>query len=368
MRIVVSGRVAGTPHQGGAVWAVLQYVLGLGRLGHDVWLVEETEIITASRESFFRAVAEEFLLVERAALLERGTRRSVGMAYQAVLAAAAGADLLLNLSGTLRDEVLLEAIPLRVYVDLDPAFTQLWHAQGVDVGLEPHHRFATVGTALAAGTSVVPTLGIRWLATRPPVVLERWRPAGTVQRDFTTVANWRSYGSIEHDGIVYGQKAHSLRELIQLPTMASGSFQLALSIHADETRDLLALRAHGWGLLDPRVVAGTPAAYSAFIGSSRAELGVAKAGYVTSACGWFSDRSACYLASGRPVVAQETGFSKDLPTGEGLLSFATVDQAVACIEAVNGDWARHAAAARELAEAYFDSDLVLSHLLESVTA
>jgi hypothetical protein len=190
-----------------------------------------------------------------------------------------------------------------------------------------------------------------------------------VRRDaLTTVGNWRSYGSIERDGVHYGQRAHSLREVVELPRRTTERFELALAIHPDEHRDLEALSGNGWHLVDPAQVAGTPSAYREFVQRSKGELGVAKSGYVRSRCGWFSDRSCCYLASGRPVVAQETGFSDFVPTGEGLLAFENVDDAASAVEALRHDYARHARAAREFAEEHLDSDVVLGRLLERVDA
>ena len=185
---------------------------------------------------------------------------------------------------------------------------------------------------------------------------------------FTSVGQWRSYGPVEHAGVRYGQRAHSMRELIALPQRTRARLELALAIHPDEAPDLEALAANGWEVLDPDQAAGTPARYRDFIRASKAELGVAKSGYVASRCGWFSDRSACYLASGRPVVAQETGFSAYLEAGEGLLSFASLDEAVEAIAEVECDWERHARAARAMAEERLDSDRVLARLLERVVA
>jgi hypothetical protein len=202
--------------------------------------------------------------------------------------------------------------------------------------------------------------------------LEHWPVAGPSVADanaaLTTVGNWRGYGSIEHGGVVYGQKAHSLRLLLSLPTRTRERFLLALAIHPDERQDLDALAANGWQLADPAEVAGTPARYRSFIQGSKAELGIAKSGYVNSRCGWFSDRSICYLASGRPVLAQETGFSGFLPTGAGLFAFETAEDVLAAIEAMNGDYPYHARVARALAEEHFDSDKVLTRLLQRVGA
>jgi hypothetical protein len=235
--------------------------------------------------------------------------------------------------------------------------------------LESHNRFVTVGLSIGSPTCRVPTCGRHWIATLQPIVLTHWPQGREIRYDgLTTVGNWRGYGSIEHDGEFFGQKAHSLREFMTLPQHTDENFLLALAIHPDETSDRRALSHHGWQLAEPRDVAATPARYRDFIQCSKGELGIAKSGYVKSKCGWFSDRSVCYLASGRPVIAQETGFSRHLPTGEGLFAFATVDDAVRCIDAMNEDYAGHSAAARRLAEAYFQSNKVLRRLLQRVGA
>jgi glycosyltransferase involved in cell wall biosynthesis len=283
-----------------------------------------------------------------------------------VLRAARDADVLVNVSGMLADERVLEQVPVRVYLDLDPAFNQLWHAvDGIDMRFGAHTHFVTVGQSIGSPDCPVPTCGLEWLPTLQPVVLERWPYANGVVHDAaTTVGNWRGYGSVEHDGVFYGQKAHSLRQLLDLPARTREQLLLALAIHPAETPDLEALAAARWELLDPADVAATPEDYQAFVQGSKAELGIAKSGYVLSRCGWFSDRSACYLASGRPVVAQDTGFPRHLPTGEGLLAFSTVDEAAAALDEVGADYERHRRAARALAEEHFDSDRVLTSLLE----
>ncbi len=256
MRILVAGMVAANPHQGGATWAILQYVLGLEQLGHEVWLVDPAEKPGARATAYFAA-------------LDLGPRAFLGPYAGPV------PDVLLNVSGMLRDERVLDEAPIRVYLDLDPVFNQLWHLQGVDAGLGGHTHYVTVGRR-------VPATGHEWIPTLPPVVLDRWPIAGRIEMDaFTTVANFRAYGSIEHDGVRYGQKAHSLRPLVDLPRRTDERFALALDIHPDEP-DLAELREHGWELLDPYEVAGTPDRYAAFVRGSKAELGIAKEGYVVS--------------------------------------------------------------------------------------
>jgi hypothetical protein len=374
LRVIVSGMVAGVPGQGGAAWAVLQYVLGLRRLGHDVSLLEPVRTDSrpggeALRHStrYFADVCAFAGLEGRAALIAEGTRDTVGLSYERARELARDADVLLNVSGMLADEELIGAVPVRVYLDLDPAFNQLWDAAGIDMRFDAHNRFVTVGQRLGMPGCPIPDRGRRWIGTVPPVVLESWPRAERVERDaLTTVGHWRGYGSIEHEGRHYGQKAHSLRQFMQLPTMTDASFVLAMEIHEDETKDLEALGAAGWELLDPMDVAGSPAEYRDFVQGSWAEFGIAKSGYVVSESGWFSDRSACYLASGRPVIAQETGFSDFLPTGEGLFAFTTTEDVLSAIEQLRRDYARQSDAARRLAEERLDSDKVLTRLLEAI--
>jgi hypothetical protein len=372
--------VAGEPYQGGATWAVLQYVLGLLHLGHDVILVEPiardsitppgSDLGSSSNARYFHDVATAFGLCGRSSMVDEATRATVGLSYDALLERARSTDLVINISGMLTDAGLLEAIPRRLYLDLDPAFNQLWHAvQGINVRFDGHSHFATIGVGIGNGTCVVPACGRRWIPTLQPIVLSEWPvTSGDREGPWTTVANWRGYGSIEYGGVQYGQKAHSMRRLLSIPRRVDEAFVLALSIHPDEVGDLAGLSSQGWRLVDPRLVAGTPDDYRKFIQASKAEFAVAKSGYVASRCGWFSDRSICYLASGRPVAAEDTGVDGVLPTGTGLLTFSTEDEAVRAIETISRDYARHAAAAREIAEEYFDASRVLPKLLEAVAS
>lgn len=370
--------IAADPYQGGATWAVLQYLLGFERLGHTVYFVEPVTsaalqptgvpLAQSANAAYFRKVMAEFGLAERSALLLAGTQQTVGLAYPQLRAAAERADMLVNISGMLTDEALISHSPMRVYLDLDPAFNQLWQAvEGIDMRFAGHTHFVTVGLNLGQSGCTVPTCGRDWITTLQPVVLDHWPTAQHIEHDaLTTVANWRGYGSIHHEGVLYGQKAHSLRPLMALPTLTAETFLLALSIHPEEVPDLTALHENGWHLLNPAQVAQTPAHYRRFIQGSKAEFGIAKSGYVAARCGWFSDRSVCYLASGRPVLAQETGFSRFLPTGDGLFAFTTIEDVLTGVDVLQREYARHAQAARALAEAYFDSDKVLNRLLAQI--
>src|SRR5262245_4187118 len=220
MKILVSGMVAGNPGQGGAAWAVLQYVLGLLQLGHDVYLVEPVssgQVLPLSYNlefsksaAYFLDIVKGFGLERRCGLLLQGTKETVGLSYYELQKIARSATVLLNISGMLRQQDLTEGIPCRVYLDLDPAFNQLWHAtQGIDMHLDAHNCFVTVGKALGQPTCPIPTCGVQWITTFQPVVFNYWPEGNHISYDgFTTIGNWRGYGSIHHDGIFYGQKAH----------------------------------------------------------------------------------------------------------------------------------------------------------------
>jgi hypothetical protein len=376
--ILIAGMVAGHPGQGGAASAVLQYVLGLRALGHDVTLVEPVAVppeepadafAASDAAAYFRRLVADFGLEDSAALVRSGSTATVGLSHDELAHRAGRADILLNISGMLRDPALTDPVPRRVFLDLDPAFNQMWQAQGIDMGFDRHTHFVTIAWNIGQHGCTVPACGRDWITTPQPIVLADWPVATEIVHDaLTTVAHWRSYGSVTHDGIFHGQKAHAWRELVDLPRLTREPCLPALAIHPDEASDLAALRAAGWRLLDPAVLCATPADYRRFVRGSKAELAIAKSGYVLSRCGWFSDRSVCYLASGRPVIAHDTGFASRLPTGTGLFAFATTDDILAAIEAINADYPRHCRAARAIAEEHFDSRRVLPTLLDAITA
>ncbi len=369
--VIVSGMIAATPHQGGATWAVLQFLLGLRRLGCDVRFVEPIDHPRPADSAGARYISDvmhRFGLGGRWAIVGPDQNEILGMTRPQLRAAARHADVLLNVSGMLSEPDVLDHVDIRVYVDLDPAFVQLWHSvAGVDMRFDAHTHFVSIADAIGESGCPVPSCGRAWIPTLPPVVLDEWPVAEHRHGDaLTTVAHWRGYGSIEHQGVRYGQKAHSLRPLFDLPRRTDAQFRLALAIHDGDMKDIAALREHGWELVDPDTVASSPDEYRRFVQSSWAEFGIAKSGYVVSRVGWFSDRSACYLASGRPVLAQDTGFGRRLPTGAGLFAFTDGDDVLAAVDAMRRDYAHHRAAARDIAREYLDSDRVLSELLERV--
>ena len=380
LRIVVAGSTAAAPGHGGWTWALLHYVLGLRQLGHQVFWIDPLKpaalapaaapLLRSRHAAWFREIAARFALGGCSALLLEGTTETVGRSRATALRAARESDLLINVSGVLTDAELLGAAARRVYLDLDPGFTQLWQAvDGVDLRLDAHTDCVTVGATLA--TSGIPTLGRTWIPTLQPILLGEWPAADpdAVEHDaFTTVANWRGYGSITAGDLYFGQKAHSFRQFFELPARTGDQFVIALGIHPDERRDIEALRAGGWQLIAPDAAAGSPDRFRRFVRGSRAEIAIAKSGYAVQPTGWFSDRSVCYLASGRPVVAQDTGLAGVVPTGVGVLPFSTLDEAADAVARIRRDYALHARAARAIAEELFDSRRVLARLLRALGA
>jgi hypothetical protein len=373
--IVVAGSLAQKPRQGGHTWVFLQYLLGFRRLGWDVLFVDRLtseQCVDAScrrcppaASANVRHVADVMarfgLAGSYAVLLDDGS--TIGLPRRAVLEHARRSALLLNVMGFLADEEILGAAPRRVFLDIDPGFPQMWAALGLADPFRGHDAFVTIGENIGAADCEIPTCGLDWITTPQPVVLDQWPAHGGGER-FTSVASWRgAYGPVEYRGKTYGLRVHEFRRFVTLPRLTGEPFELALDIHPSEVRDLALLDEHGWSLRDPVAVAGDPWAYRSYIQGSRAELVVAKNMYVRARSGWLSDRSLCYLASGKPVVAQDTGFSRLYPTGEGLLAFSTLDEAVGGVRQVTREYDRHAEAARRLAEEHFDSDVVLGRLL-----
>ena len=379
--IIVAGGVAQRVGRSGHTWVFLQYLLGLRRLGWDVLFLDRLEPEMCADENGRPCAPEDsmaFAYLENSfraaglagawAILD-GDGRCLGCSRREVIEFARSAPFLLNFMGYCTDEEILAAVECRVFIDLDPGLGQMWQRLGLADLFSGHDAFVTVGTRIGSPGCLVPTCGLPWIRTLPPVVLEEWPRVEEPGDAITTIATWRGdSGPIEYEGRTYGLRLHSFRDLLPLPGRSDQEFRVALDIHPLETSDLARLAEEGWIVEDPLVVAADPAAYRDFIAASRAELMVAKTLYTDTRSGWISDRSACYLASGRPVIASDTGFGATIPAGEGLLPFSTVDEAAAGIDRIASDWKRHARAARELAEEWFDSDRVLDRLIDEVAS
>jgi hypothetical protein len=380
MRIVLAGSLAQRPFIGGHTWVFLQYLLGFRRLGHDVLFVDRLEpgmcvaedgqpapFESSANLRYLADVMERFGLGDRWSLLYDGGRETAGLDRSEVIERTARSALLINVMGFLTDEEILGAAPLRAFLDIDPGFGQIWKALGLHDPFRGHDRFLTVGGRIGADDCTVPTCGIDWLPIKPPVELAEWPAQAGDGTRFTSVASWRgAFGPLEYEGRTLGLRVHEFRRFFELPERTSAAFEVALDIDEAETEDLRSLRSHGWGLADPRVAAGDPWRYRDYIQRSSAELMVAKNLYVETRSGWFSDRSAAYLASGRPVLAQDTGLDGLLPLGEGLVGFSTLEEAVAGVAEISGAYERHSRAAREIAEEHFAAEKVLPRMLDGL--
>jgi hypothetical protein len=343
---------------------VLHLLEGLRRLGHEVLFLEFLS------ESPPVAAREEFgtLLGDHAgALLDATTGESfAGLSAEGVSAFAGRADGVISFAATYRSEPwpLIADVRPRILVEQDPGYTHVWASEG-----DPRAIFGeqdvyfTVGANIGTDRSPIPTCGIDWHVMWPPVVLDWWAPRSPLTRDrFTTVGAWRDYGYFELGGQMLGPKAEEFAKFLDLPRVAGEQLELTLAIDPEDP-DRERLLDHGWRLEPPSLVS-TPQEFRDYVSGSLAEFTCAKGGYVGSRSGWFSDRSACYLAAGRPVLLQSTGFEDVLPVGAGAFAVHDVDDAAAAIAEIRGDYERHSRAARELAREFFDSDKQLARMLE----
>ena len=373
--VVVAGALANKPHNGGEAWVRLTWLRGLADLGLEVQLVECADVPPDGEAAqWFDDVTAWAGVSDRATLLGARGERLRGPGEELLRDLADDGAVLVDLSGSLTDPALVSAFRSRAYVDLDPGWTQLWDAAGLlgDV-LDRYDLHLTVGDAVP--TCGLPLSGRQWRTVRPLVLLSDWSPGeeppaaelGTAA--LTTVGSWRSpSGTMPYDGRELGGKARSWRPLSALPQAVPQPCTAVVAAHRADAADLQALVDGGWSLLGPDAVA-TPAAYRDFVQSSAGELSVAQELYTGTRCGWTSDRTAAYLASGRPAVVSDTGFGADLRASPALRAFGTPEQAVAaCCELAVGDPGELAGAARQLAADRFSTRAVLPPVLELLGA
>ena len=381
--VIVSGALANKYRNGGGVWERMSWVIGLQRLGFEVYFIEQIEpgacvdaagqvssLADSKNLTWFRDITEAFNVADRSMLVYADGNEQDRPCWQRLLEIGESADVLINLSGHLRLDALLKRIRRKVYVDVDPGFTQFWHADpGTNFELGGHDHYFTIGENIGGSSCSIPTDGIRWQHVRQPVVLDQWPVTGAdVTNRFTTVAGWRGpFGPIEFGGKTLGVKVHEFREFIELPKRRTGDrFEIALNIHPADEKDRQALLNNGWRLVDPDIFACDHAAFRDYVQSSGAEFSVAQGVYVETNSGWFSDRTIRYLASGKPALVQDTGFSDNYAVGDGLIPFRTMAEAVAGADRIVREYENHCRAARQIAEEYFDSDKVLSKMIDEI--
>jgi hypothetical protein len=376
MRVVVTGWVAPFP-LAGFLWHPLSFALGFADLGHEVWYLEDSgdepwgydpgrDAEDPSCDAGIGFLARELAdvgLGDRWTFRHAPTNHWSGMTEEEARDVLATADVLVNVSLTtpMRPEYL--QVPHRLAVDTDPVFTHVRIAGG-DAALAPvpdtHTRLFTFGRP------PLPAQQHEWVPTRQAVATRYWPVAPPVEpgAPFTSVTTWKAYPPVHWDGLEYGAKDRSFVEFADLPAHTTIPLEMALGGGTDYDRGAAYLRDRGWRLASPVDATSSTAAYQRYLARSAGEVGFAKHGYVAARTGWFSERSCCYLASGRPVVVQDTGWTDWLPSGEGVLAFTTPAEAVEALECVAADPDRHARAARKLVEEHFEATDVCAELLE----
>jgi len=390
------------PQGGGHLWVYLNWALGLRALGCEViWLetVSQEESVSAlkSRRKYRRLGLERDGLVERPTELVREVHANVatlkrhleryGLAERLALCswdgetlsdevtngcldleAAAEADLLLNLRYNLPGEV-VERFRRSALLDIDPGLLQVWMSQGL-VSVPQHDLYFTIGETVGQPGARFPDMGLKWHYTPPPVFLPEWPP---VQADamapYTTVSHWWANEWVKIQGELRdNNKRPAFMAYSDLPSRTSTQLELALALAPGDEEEARLLEQRGWKIRHAWTVSAGPEQYRAYIQQSRGEFSVVKPSCVWLSNAWISDRTLCYLASGKPAVVQHTGLSRFLPDSEGLFRFRDMEDAGQALSAVESDYERHCRLARELAEEHFDAQKVVGRVLERALA
>lgn len=381
--VVLAGYLVRCP-LGGYAWQILHYLAGLRALGFDAYFYEDTAYVTDCFDpltgnmhvapdagvAFTRTLLERFGFGDRWAFWDTAADRSHGLTREQTVALLHDARLVITLAAVNR---VPRGAPTqrKLFIDIDPTFTQIRVAQGdrdLVAVLGEHDVHFTIGENIGTAGCAIPTERFAWRPTRQPVATELWHPLPSdPAAAFTTIGRWEEQRRDVHfAGEVYSwRKRTEWMKFLELPVRTGERFCVAMDVDKIPSDGDL-LRQHGWEIVDPIAVSGDAAAYQEFIQRSKGEFTVAKDLNVRLASGWFSDRAACYLAAGRPVVNQDTGFGRVLPTGKGLFAVRTLDDTIAACGSIAADYEGHAHAARQIAQEYFAAPRVLTELLSVV--
>jgi hypothetical protein len=387
LKIIVGGYI-GSYCTSGVTWDYIQYPLGLFLLGHDVYYVEDTYGYACYYDpnyawddptpvvNYLAATMKNFGLQERWAYRDGISGKCFGLSLEKVKELCASADVFINISQStyMRDEYL--KIPKRILIDSDPMFTQIQDAKDFS-DEELRKKFLRFNYLFSFGENInaencrVPKYELKWHITRQPVCLQYWNNNLAIPpaSGFTTIMNLAARKKIVYKGEEWGQKDVEFEKILQLPKKYRSSlFKIILScsVNNKDDKEYSWLKKAGWDIIKADDVIKDVNDYREFIFQSLGEFSVAKETYVKANTGWFSCRSACYLAAGRPVIVQDTEWTKYLPAGQGLLAFTDVQSAFKAIDTVMADTKKHAKAAKEIAAEYFDSEIVLTQMLEQL--
>jgi hypothetical protein len=356
-------------------------MIGLKKLGHDILFLEDSDDfpgcynpgtfeVTTNAEyglDFLKNIFSAHELNDRWAYYDAHTGSWFGKTKKEVMEFCGSADLAINLSGVNPLREWWASIPNRMLLDTDPAFTQIKHLTD-DAALhaaKAHTHFATYGENFGRQGCSIPDDGIAWKPTRQPVCIEQWHVGNAKENaNWTTLMQWDSYRMGEYNGKKYGMKSMSFQPYLSLPQKMPGeNLELALG---SKNAPRAELENMGWIITDPTHPSVSPVSFQEYINNSKGEWSIAKHGYVVSNSGWFSERSLNYMASGKPVVVQDTGFTRFIPTGNGVFSFTNLEEAVEGIKRADMDYVFHCRKAREVVEEYFESGKVLRELISSI--
>jgi hypothetical protein len=376
--VVVSAYdTANRPEIGGHFWVYMQYAHGLRRLGYEVVWLEKLRGDDSHRKgsvlsTFFERM-EHYGLGGKAILYETvgsngGDLRFIGMNADRAEAVFARAELLLNFHYAIEPR-LLERFRRTALVDIDPGLLQFWMSSG-QLRVPSHDIYLTTGETVGAAGTPIPDCGLNWVHIRPPVCLDLWPYShDPASRRFTTVSTWLG-GEYVTEGkrVLYdNDKRVSFMEFAELPLRTSSELELAIFLRDRlDLSDRQLLEQRGWRVRHALEVAGSPESYRSYIQGSRGEFSCVKPSCMKFQNAWVSDRTLCYLASGKPVVVQHTGPSALLPNGEGMFRVSTVDEAAEALAAIESHYERHCRAARAIAETRFDSQAVLADMLNLI--
>jgi hypothetical protein len=383
LRIVVVGHLASNPYAGMA-WMHMQIAAGLRRLGHDVYYFETTSAWPYDPTCRMRVhnsdyavpylarVAGSFGLGDRWAYRRSySDKQWIGLGQAEAEGLLANADAVFNVAGA--TALAEEGLKVRrlVYFGTDPVYHEIAFATGdseTQSVIEEHDDVVTYGENIGSADCLLPPLPRLRSKTRQPVLLDLWESGPPSRQAFTTVANWRQDGrDVVYEGEIYFWSKHlEFLKFVDLPKRVSSPIELAMALANVNEDERQLLEQNGWGVVEAEPFTTDPWPYRDYVRASRAEFTVAKDQNVRLRSGWFSERSACYLAAGRPVITQDTGFGNMIPTGEGLFAFNTVDEITAAFDAITSDYERHSRAAQEIAEEYFRAETVLAKVIEDL--
>ncbi|RPA68616.1 hypothetical protein EF405_08525 [Cyclobacteriaceae bacterium YHN15] len=379
LRILVMGYLVRGPIAG-MTWHHVQYLLSLKALGHQISYYEDSDDtpyacynpethITDHNPTYGLKYVQQLFdklgLEIKWAYYDANFGKWYGKSAKEFSKCNSDFDMLINVSGINPIRDWMGNIPIRVFIDTDPVFTQVRniHEPARKTLTGSHTKLFSFGENIQHPSSKIPDDGFKWQVTRQPISLDLWKHNHPlIGNRFTSIMQWKSYSPVKFQGITYGLKGESFSIIENIPLKSRNEIEIALGGDGVPRNELL---EKNWVLVDPMKVSIDPWIYQRYIQQSKGEFTVAKHGYVISNSGWFSERSACYLASGRPVITQETGFSQWMETGEGVLSFETEEQAISAMNEVNSNYEKHCLKALEIAQEYFDGEKILQRLIDA---